>query len=150
MRLRRRWSGCDGDEVGVGAAVAGSVAEDHVDLVGFVGAAWAMRSGNRLRMDMTSLRGSCSAATTQYPTARPWVVRVARAALTRSRRVLVGVVGGQERHLIDQEHHCERMLRRRGVVALFPGQDPGAGLHVGDRACSSMAAMAWGSASYRP
>ena len=42
----------------------------------------------------------------------------------------VGLVGGQERHLIDQHHH-ERVRRVGCVVALPPGEPGRSGLHVG-------------------
>ena len=41
----------------------------------------------------------------------------------------VGLVGGQERHLIHQHHH-ERELGCRRVVTLLPGQLGGPGLHI--------------------
>jgi hypothetical protein len=51
-------------------------------------------------------------------------------------------------HLVDQDHD-ERMLGRRHVVALVPASTA-ARACMSVTACSSMAAMARGSASYRP
>ena len=88
----------------------------------------AILSGNRLRMFSTSLRGSCNAARTPTPTARPWVVSVASAAEMRDLQALVGLVGGQERHLVDH-HQDERVLDGRGVVALDSGEPARPFLH---------------------
>jgi len=41
------------------------------------------------------------------------------------------VVGGQERHLIHEDHH-ERVLRAGGVLAVAPGELGGPVLHIHD------------------
>jgi hypothetical protein len=46
-------------------------------------------------------------------------------------QLLVGLVGGQERHLVHHDHH-EREFDRRGVVALLSGQLRGPGPHISD------------------
>ena len=73
----------------------------------------AIRVENRFRRLITSLRGSCKAPTTHTPTDRPWVVRVAMRRLGAFAEVPVGLVGGQERQLIDQ-HDDERERGRLG------------------------------------
>ena len=46
--------------------------------------------------------------------------------------LLVGLVGGQEGDLIDQDHD-QRVRGCRRVLAAGPGVGGGAGLHLGDR-----------------
>ena len=139
--------GVGGNQVGGGATVAGSVAKHHVHLLGLIqphrdpiGEQVADRHDLLARV---LERGDHAVAD--------------RPALGRQRRQrrldpltgdLVGVVGSQERDLIDQHHH-ERMLDGGGVVTLAPGQHRGACPHVGD-SVSSIATMAPGSAAYRP
>jgi hypothetical protein len=77
------------DLVRCGAALAYSVAEDHVDLVGS-SSRMAILVGNRCRKSMISLRGSWSCPITHTPGARPWDVMDGNAALARLRRVLSG------------------------------------------------------------
>jgi hypothetical protein len=77
------------DQVGQGAAVAGAVAQDHVDLLGFV-QAHGDPVGEQVadRQDLLARVLQCRHHRIAIGT--PWVVRVASAALMRSRTALSG------------------------------------------------------------
>ena len=120
-----------GDQLAGRAAVPGAVAEHHVHLLGFIEPhrdpvreqvpdgqhvlARVLQRGHHAVADRPALGGQGGQR------GHDPVLEVA-----------VGLVGGQERDLIDQ-HHGERVLAGRGVVALPSGEPGSAVLHVGDR-----------------
>ena len=87
----------------------------------------AMRVGNRSRNGSTSLRGSCSAATTTTPTARPLGQQQRQRGADLAALVPVGV-GGERGELVHDDH--DQRLIGGGFVQAGPApQPPGPGLH---------------------
>src|SRR5262245_21100237 len=84
----------------------------------------AIRSGNRLRMLMTSLRGSCNAAITAKPHGPALSGQGREGGLHPVAELPVREVGGEEGNLIDEDHD-ERVLGAGGVLAVLPGERRG-------------------------
>ena len=144
----RAGRGVGGDLVAERAAVAGAVAEHHVGLGGLIEA-----QGDLVGEQVADVQDFLARVLQRGDDAVADGAALGGEGGQRGEGAFfefaVGLVGGQERDLVDQDHD-ERVLGRRGVVALASRRTGRPASCMSATAASSRSAMSAGSAAYRP